>query len=154
MGFVFLSTGFLALYTDLLVSSPGIFGMRFSPCVGVKERGCRFGGQVRWGKEKPSPCLPSHTSLRALDKSAGSKSQLSGPAVSLRDAGHCTYPSLQKLTIKDGNPRQRALRYFNFNFFLISVWPGHVGQLFLNSVEKGDKVFYFPEHLWGIQEMT
>lgn len=54
---ILLNVEFLALYSDFIVRSPGIWGMRGSPCIPAKERGCQFvgQGQARWGKEKCDP---------------------------------------------------------------------------------------------------
>ena len=52
---IFLSAGPLALYTEILVNSPGIFGMPAVPVWEGTGGGCQFGGQVRWRKEKPPP---------------------------------------------------------------------------------------------------
>ena len=75
-----LSAELLPLYTDLLVNSPGIFGMLGGSCIGVKGRGMLVwrAGQIGRKKKKSHPSLPLGTSLKAIDKLAESKSQPSG----------------------------------------------------------------------------
>ena len=67
---IFLSAGPLALYTEILVNSPGIFGMPAVPVWEGTGGGCQFGGQVRWRKEKPHPSIRLHPSLEAIAKAA------------------------------------------------------------------------------------
>lgn len=74
--FFFSSARFLALYTDLLVSPPSIFGMGGgrSLCVGVKESGVPVWRASQMRQRRVPPCLGSRTPTEATDTTAGSKS--------------------------------------------------------------------------------
>lgn len=51
-----LSAGFLVLYTDLLVNSPGIFGILGGSCIGVKGKGyAGLEGRADGTKTSPIP---------------------------------------------------------------------------------------------------